>query len=231
MDARFSKSQRQVNKTRQRISFRLRAWITSCMVLIIAGVITVYNVTIKTDSHASVTNDYRSVASGEWNALTTWQVYNGSAWIAAASAPSSSKNIIQIQSGHTVIITAGVSADQILIDDGGQLTINTGTLSLANGTGTDLIVNGTLIINSSLAVSANGSIDVNNVAILKSTGAISFGLLGFCNVNGRFKREGGSMPTSSLYWAINNGGTYQHAMNGGVLLPTGSWKSGSTCEV
>ncbi len=39
-----------------------------------------------------VLNDYRTIATGNWSAAsvaTTWQRYNGSAWVAATVAPSS----------------------------------------------------------------------------------------------------------------------------------------------
>jgi type IV secretory pathway VirB3-like protein len=39
-------------------------------------------------ANAQSTGDYQSAASGTWNTATTWQIYNGSAWVAATVAPS-----------------------------------------------------------------------------------------------------------------------------------------------
>ncbi|GEM_PF-928751 len=89
--------------------------------------------------------DYRSAASGNWNATATWQKYDGSSWIAATATPTSADGIITIRNGHVVTISAtGLSYDQVIVDAGGQVTVASSiTSTLANGTGTDLIINGT----------------------------------------------------------------------------------------
>ncbi|MEZ4690419.1 MAG: hypothetical protein R3A12_09650 [Ignavibacteria bacterium] len=96
-------------------------------------------------------NEYfRSITSGNWNSLSTWQMStnNGSTWIPASIIPDSTSGIITIQSTHTVTVTVNASADQLSIT-GGTLSINSGieftyqngnlTLSTGNtisGTGT-----------------------------------------------------------------------------------------------
>ena len=41
-----------------------------------------------TDAFAQVSGDYRSnVASGNWNATSSWQTFNGTSWVAASSTP------------------------------------------------------------------------------------------------------------------------------------------------
>ncbi len=91
--------------------------------------------------------DYRSNATtGNWGTLATWQMFNGTTWVAPASVPSSASGVITIRSGHIVSIVTSRTADQIVIDPGGQITITApGTLTIADGDGTDLIVNGTVI--------------------------------------------------------------------------------------
>jgi|GEM_PF-819741 len=92
------------------------------------------------------TNDYRSVATGNWNAIATWQRYNGTAWVAATATPTSTAGVITIRSGHIVTVSASVSIDQTIVDAGGQVKVNANkTLTIANGTGTDMTVNGTLV--------------------------------------------------------------------------------------
>lgn len=109
------------------------------------GFLVYFNFSGSKDAYAAVSNDYRSIGSGAWSSTSTWQRYNGSSWVAATAAPSSSHKTITIQSGHIVDVTSNATVDQVVIDAGGTVNINSGvTLTLANGTGTDLSVSGTL---------------------------------------------------------------------------------------
>jgi hypothetical protein len=106
---------------------------------------------------------FRSITSGNWNSITTWQqsVDNGATWMAATTTPSSSDGAITIQSGNTVAVTNSVTIDQTTVDSGGQLTISNGTsLTIADGTDTDLTVNGSLLNQGS--ISQSGTIAFNN---------------------------------------------------------------------
>ena len=94
--------------------------------------------------HAQVAGDYRSFSSGTWNLAGTWETYNGAAWVAAGVPPTSANGTITIQTSHTVTITATVSIDQVVISAGAYLTITGGTVTIANGAGVDIILNGTL---------------------------------------------------------------------------------------
>jgi hypothetical protein len=96
-------------------------------------------------SLAQTINDYRTIFSGNWNSITTWQRFNGTTWVGAATPPNASSNDITIQLLHTVTIPNGqtVSADQVFVD--GNLTIAAGgTLNLANGAGADLTIGNVL---------------------------------------------------------------------------------------
>lgn len=103
--------------------------------------------------------DYRSVATGNWNAVNTWERYNGSTWLtptASEGTPTNASGVITIQSGHTVSVTANVTADQIFINSGGQVIVSSGiTFTVANGAGTDLTVNGTLVNSGAITFNAN----------------------------------------------------------------------------
>src|SRR6266446_5183666 len=59
------------------------------------------------------TGDYQAVTTGNWNSTSTWQKYNGSSWVAASATPTSADGIIEILNGHTVTVTASVTADQV----------------------------------------------------------------------------------------------------------------------
>ncbi|MDD3003776.1 T9SS sorting signal type C domain-containing protein [Flavobacterium sp.] len=91
-------------------------------------------------------NRFRTVASGNWSDISTWETSgNNITWTPATLAPTPLSTIITIQSGHTVTCNTEENADQMTIANGGTLKIVAGgSLTIKNGTGTDLIVNGTL---------------------------------------------------------------------------------------
>lgn len=96
--------------------------------------------------HAQAIGDYQSAGTGNWNAIATWQTWNGSSWVAAGSSPTSANGIITIQSGHTVTITANVTIDDVVVN--GTLTSSGATpVTIANGAGIDLTINGTFADN------------------------------------------------------------------------------------
>ena len=88
--------------------------------------------------YSAATGDYRSIATGNWNATSTWETYNGTSWVSASSTPTGSDGVVEIQNGHAVTIIAAVTVDQIKVNAGGTLNILIGkTVTLANGTGDD----------------------------------------------------------------------------------------------
>lgn len=182
------------------------------------------------DARAAVTGDYRTINSGNWTTASIWQTYNGSNWVTAASAPTSAHNVIEIQSGHTVTVSSNVNVDQVVIDAGGIVNINSNTMTVANGSGTDIQIDGTLNVTGTLTLNSNTRIDVNSAMNIRSGSTINRNTGSGIYVYGRAKREGGTVPTISGFWYIQNGGTYEHAMNGGAL-PLASWTSGSTIEI
>jgi hypothetical protein len=97
----------------------------------------------------SIVPKYRSKTSGNWGDFTTWQVdTTGGGFVDATTGqtPTSADDTVEIQNTHTVTVTAAVTVDQVTVDGGGQITINSGVvLTLANGNGTDLIINGTVV--------------------------------------------------------------------------------------
>jgi autotransporter-associated beta strand protein len=102
------------------------------------------------------------------------------------STPTSSSNDITVRNGHVVTVTAPVNIDQCTIDSGGQVTLNSGiALTIDDGTGTDLTLNG---IFSNLSTTA-----------ITTTGTISVG------ASGRFEHrvDGvGTVPTAT--WDVNS---------------------------
>ena len=119
---------------------------------------------------APANGDYRSAVSGPWATAGTWEKFNGTTWVTATAAPSSSDGVITIRSGYTVTVGATATADQIVVQSGGILTENQ-VLTLNNGTGTDLdifgTVNGTAVesvdtAGAQVVVENGGTLDASN---------------------------------------------------------------------
>jgi hypothetical protein len=124
-------------------------------------------------------NDYRSVTSGNWDNVNTWQYWNGTAWATPAARPTSAANTITIQATHTVTITTNVTVDQVLVESGAILAVNSGTMTVNNGTATpDARVFGTLrIASTGLTSSTSNTLWID----------------GICEYN----RNGGNLPVAS----------------------------------
>ncbi len=102
--------------------------------------------------------DYRTTGSGNWNNASTWERFDGSSWISAGSAPTTAENIITILNGHTITVSSNTTVDQVVVEYGGFLVVNSGIiLTVANASGTDLDVFGT-VKNAGIITQNGGSI-------------------------------------------------------------------------
>jgi len=93
--------------------------------------------------------DYRSRASGNWNANNVWQRWNGTAWQNVTTYPTAADGVITIRNGHTMTFNmSSIDVDQMVIDTGGRLQFaSSPTLldfNIVDGPGVDLINNGTI---------------------------------------------------------------------------------------
>lgn len=126
---------------------------------------------------AQTTGDYRSAGTGNWSTLATWETFNGTAWVAATVAPTATNaQAITIRNGHTVTITAAIAGgiDQATIDAGGTLNTSAAiALSIANGTGVDLNINGTFGDLSTASVTFTGTWQMGAAGTLIKTTASS----------------------------------------------------------
>ncbi|MBV5314953.1 MAG: autotransporter-associated beta strand repeat-containing protein [Prolixibacteraceae bacterium] len=131
------------------------------------------------------TDYFRSKTTGNWSATSTWESSpDGISWINATVTPTSAANIITVRTGHTVSVNSSLSVDQTVIDNGGTVGINNGqTLTLADGSGTDLAVNGSLIVSgtfiSSGTITTSGTVTFNSGATYEHV------------------QNGGTIPTAS----------------------------------
>ncbi len=185
--------------------------------------------------------DYRSKASGNWNLVETWETYDGASWVDASSTPTSANGVITILNGHTVAITATVTYDQVKIDAGCQVTVLPGvTHTLANGTGTDLTVNG-IWLNSGgtwTVTGAQWTVESGGTYIHNTTSAIS-APLNAATIDGTsnfiYRGSGSLTPAASfsgrtygnLYFESTSG-SYSITMSGSSsLLLNGDFTIGS----
>src|SRR5262245_21526216 len=129
----FQKMKIQINPRRNskiRMSNRPRTTLRQKMKFIVPGVLSLmmvvgmmiyFQISKVENVRAAVSGDYRTKATGNWNSTSTWEKYDGSSWVSAAATPASGDGVIEILSGHTVTITADVTADQIIVNSGGTL--------------------------------------------------------------------------------------------------------------
>lgn len=149
---------------RQKLTLRQIAVISSASLLMLFFGFFVYlNFSNSEETYGAVAGDYRSIASGNWSSTGTWQRFDGSNWVSTTSTPTNSNGEISIRSGHTVTITANVTADQIDVESNGTLVLNSGkTLTLANGSSTDLSVTGTFRNAGSVTINSGATIAFQN---------------------------------------------------------------------
>lgn len=88
--------------------------------------------------------DYRTKSSGTWSAASNWETYNGTSWVPASAAPTSTNGVITILNGHTMTVGSSVTLDQVVIEAGGQINCNA-IMTLANGSGNELTIFGTFV--------------------------------------------------------------------------------------
>src|SRR5258705_5774744 len=109
-------------RTRTRtVSAQRSIAVVSLIMAITIGLLVLFNLTGSKNAVAASAGDYRSKATGNWNAITTWEKYNGTLWVAAIATPTSADGIITVQNGHTVTVNASVTGDQVAVEAGATL--------------------------------------------------------------------------------------------------------------
>jgi len=128
------------------------------------------DVSFATAAPASAATDYfRSGQNGNWGTATSWQSSSDGStnWNAATLVPDNNAASITIQNGHTIVVAADVTADNLVVAAGGTLTINSGkNLTINNGSATDLDIFG-IVNNSGVITPTNASI------VIETSGALN----------------------------------------------------------
>ena len=230
----MSKISRRRSRLRSGVRARLRykkiIAVSSGIFAVVSVLFFIYFGSHTEDARAAINGDFRTISSGSWNTIGIWQRYNGVSWVAATLAPTSANNIIEIQSGHTVSVVTNVTADQIIVVAGGTLNITSNTFTVNKGAGTDIQVDGTLTVSSTIVLNSNTRIDVNSNLIFKAGSVLTRNSGSVIYIYGRIKNEGGTIPTVASFWYVQTGGTYEHAINGGTI-PSAAWFTNSTLEI
>jgi hypothetical protein len=139
-------------------------------------------------------NDYRSNVSpsGLWSSASSWQVFNGSAWVSAVTPPDTTSGSIHILAGDSISVLTAANMDEVYIHSNAKLAIfNTlipFTATLKNGPGTDLEIDGRLYVSINSTLSGGGSIqnNSNGLFILRNQGILAVNTTnnGTINVSG-----------------------------------------------
>lgn len=152
--------------------------------------------------------DYRTRATGNWTAATTWQVFVGGSFqnLETAGAgiyqniiPSNTSGVITLQ--NNVTINSAVTADQVASTAGTTTISAGGTFSILDGPGVDVSVSGTGII----SVTTGSMSFANNATYVhgRNGGSVpnaTWGTGSTCTVTG----IAGTSPT------INNATVFHH---------------------
>src|SRR5688572_18446616 len=158
--------------------------------------------------------DYRSIADGNWNAVNTWQVYNGG-WVNLGNVSAGPfRNIIPSQASgnisilNNVTVTANISINETTISAGARLIINVSrtVIVVDDFTETPLRIdlNGLLINNGTL----------NLTSQLSATP---------CVVDGFLASNATILTSNPSLLVFNNGSTYQHSNSSGGNIPFATW--------
>jgi hypothetical protein len=163
---------------------------------------------------------YRSRQSGNWNSVNTWQTSTDNAtWSNATQVPNyNTVSTIIIQSGHTVTISSTVTFDEVVVN-GTLVYPNTGgaTLTINNGTGTDLIINGIFedSRNTAITWSTNATWSMgSNGSLVRTTNTSS------ANWNSNYDGGISAIPATANWVLRKTGGTNPSLTNtAGMFYP------------
>lgn len=82
-------------------------------------------------SFAQSVGDYRSAATGNWSAAATWETWNGSSWVPAATPPTGSENITVDDA--VMLDVAVVITGYVKVEGAGDVTNGSGSITFSNG--------------------------------------------------------------------------------------------------
>ena len=72
-----------------------------------------FSVVLPRTIHAQAVGDLRSAGSGTWNALSSWEVFDGNDFVPIAVVPGAGDGLITIRAGHTITANTFLTADHL----------------------------------------------------------------------------------------------------------------------
>ena len=178
-------------------------------------------------------NYFRSVATGNWSATTTWEMSpDNITWGPAAYAPTFSDFSVTIQSPNTVTIngTASVTIDEVVVNTGATLInaiTGAGVLIYNDGVGIDLAIYGTFQESQANSISWTASA----TWIMGSNGSLIRACSNGVSSNFWQQRYSGGISSipSTAFWIVRKTASQTPAISttvGGV----GAWYPNLTIE-
>jgi hypothetical protein len=210
-------------------------------ILISKAVIAILILCTGLSANSQTTGDYRSKITGNWSSLLSWERFDGANWVNATSAPGSSDGVITIRSPHVITVNIpNIHTDQTVVESGAELKISLGSFEqflLNNGTGEDILVNGTMTWNggsiyteggtSTIIIGSGGLLTINSsVAKVLDPGltiaanatmtwnSSDISLSGSITNNGVINITGNNALTTPGNQPLNNNGTITKTSNG-----------------
>ncbi len=106
-------------------------------------------------------SQYRTVAAGTWTDPSIWEVYNGTAWIAATEYPGQLQTtcpgtLVSIRNGHTITLASDITYSNIDVLQGGSLVVQQNVV-LTITVNSIINIYGTIFMNSTAQVNGAGS--------------------------------------------------------------------------
>jgi hypothetical protein len=111
--------------------------------------------------------NYRSNASkpggGKWSNTANWRRFDGTNWVTTTELPNASTGTITIRSNDSLDLDIALTTDRLQIETTGILNVQTASLTITDGPGADLVVNGTLNLHNGQTISGSGTNELNGV--------------------------------------------------------------------
>jgi hypothetical protein len=145
-----------------------------------------------------------SVATGNWNAATTWAATSGGA--PGASVPIAG-DVVVIENGNNVTITANAACTTLTVSNGTTLTIGGFTLTVSGVTTVGGGISGSIVINSATGTKTfTGAVTINTGASITESAAAALSFGSNVTITGTLTEFGAA--TVGIAGSLTNNGTY-----------------------
>ena len=120
------------------------------------------------ESSFSANEYFKSVATGNWNSIATWQMStnSGATWFAATTTPNDTSGSVTIQSPNSISVTVSVKTNQIIVNSGGIISINSAVVLT--------IFNGSVTLYSGGTISGAGTLQTQGAVLIDNRNGSDF---------------------------------------------------------